>query len=851
MSNQSWGVNVFIASFEERSQPLPTVLARLESHITPVESPMGEIQQLFLKECEGPLYDLRGSLESSLNELLTRCKAHPKAEGPIAIVPVISNGADLADTLALLHWLDQHHESFESLKEVRVFPCISETTSLQISASLLRHPSTTGILYVSSEGEVHSHHNIPLLGTWSAPPDYWIAQGTDTLAAFRTERKLSSTLSLSGWIPDLEEGARIFFHDGGEGNEPLDLIGTAAMFFAMEEMGQVSTDELKFQIQDATNSNISIRDKHHGKLIGAILISGPGADKVQERDAMTLGRAIQRAFKTTLPKAIKPPRDNDAHAEVRKTLSDMALDSVLMGLETYAPGLEAFREDLFDPTEPSKTVLSGGTQSFVLLNGPGLSICFNLAFHEGNLKEMVSHALKIPLEKATVEVIRDFFREYLNQIIGWMQKALASQNLKVKMGIPLAISTDEVVPSFLKNQVYDAGCVVVTGKFRFEIRASINITDADELKNVRPLDLKKLLTQAEEEIDIDALLDSQDSFSKAGDVAATALAEFRSQNAVPREVTFSGWVPELEEGAKLHFFNTSDNSPPNDLLGTAVMFFAMEEMGQVDASEYGYQAQDSTNVLVSIREKENGKLLGLLLFVGKGADKISPDSLIALGQKLKGSFTVSQAKVVRAARTNDEFARERKIVADLSLDSCLLRLESYFAGMQSNREDLADPNEPSRTLIAGGTQSICMLTGQDLSITFNLAFLEGNLKQLVAESLKISVDKASLEVIRDFFREYLNQVVGWVQKVLGIQNVKVKIGIPLALTHDMPLPSFVKGLIYDTGCILVVGKYRFEIRASINISNGATLKALQPQDVRNAVSPKSEEVDIEALLDAL
>ncbi len=851
MANQNWGINVFIASFEERTGNIPEALARLSAYITSLDSPAGPIQQLFLTECEPSHYDLRGGIESSLDELIRRCKSHPTEEGPIAIVPIISNSIDLAHTLALLHWLDHHHESYEALKEVRVFPCMSETTSPQISASLLRHPSATGRLYVSAEEEVRSHHDISLLGTWSAPSDFWIAQGAVTLAGFRTERKLSPTLSLSGWIPDLEEGSRLFFHDGGEGNEPLDLIGTAAMFFAMEEMGQVSTDELKFQVQDAMNSNISIRDKHHGKLIGAILISGPDAGKIQERDAMTLGRAIQRAFKTTLPKTVKPPRDNDAHAEVRKTLSTMALDSVLMGLETYAPGLEAFREDLFDPTEPSKTVLSGGTQSFVLLNGPGLSICFNLAFHEGNLKELVSQALKIPLEKTTVEVIRDFFREYLNQIIGWMQKALASQNLKVKMGIPLAISSSEVVPSFLKNQIYDAGCVVVTGKYRFEIRASININDADELKNVRPLDLKKLVTQAEEEIDIDALLDSQDSFSKAGDAAATTLAEFRTRNSVSPEVTFSGWVPEIEEGAKLHFFNTADNSPPSDLLGTAVMFFAMEEMGQVDSSEYGYQAQDSTNVLVSIREKENGKLLGLLLFVGKGADKISPDSLISLGQKLRESFTVSQAKVVRAARSNDEFPRERKIVADISLDSCLLRLESYFAGMQSNREDLADPNEPSRTLIAGGTQSICILSGRDLSITFNLAFLEGNLKQLVADSLKIKVEKASLEVIRDFFREYLNQVVGWVQKMLGNQGIKTKIGIPLALTHDMPPPSFVKGLIYDTGTILVVGKYRFEIRASINIANGKVLAELQPQDVRNAVSPKADEVDVEALLDAL
>ena len=113
---------------------------------------------------------------------------------------------------------------------------------------------------------------------------------------------------------------------------PEELTGTAAMLFAMEEMGQVDLGEFGFTVQDTQNALISVREKDHGRLLGVILISGGDHSSISQEVAFATGAELQACLKTQLPKGPKAQREQDQHSALRSVLSDIASDCCVLGL---------------------------------------------------------------------------------------------------------------------------------------------------------------------------------------------------------------------------------------------------------------------------------------------------------------------------------------------------------------------------------------------------------------------------------------------------------------------------------------------------------------------------------------
>jgi len=104
----------------------------------------------------------------------------------------------------------------------------------------------------------------------------------------------NSELELSLWMPDEDEGAKLVSYSNGRNQEPLELLMTATMLFAMDEAGQVDQKQFALRVMEDSNALVSIRDADGGKLMGAVIFNGPKASEVDERLALKLGeRAAQ------------------------------------------------------------------------------------------------------------------------------------------------------------------------------------------------------------------------------------------------------------------------------------------------------------------------------------------------------------------------------------------------------------------------------------------------------------------------------------------------------------------------------------------------------------------------------
>jgi hypothetical protein len=186
-----------------------------------------------------------------------------------------------------------------------------------------------------------------------------------------------------------------------------------------------------------------------------------------------------------------------------------------------------------------------------------------------------------------------------------------------------------------------------------------------------------------------------------------------------------------------------------------------------------------------------------------------------------------------AMASKEEYRTILQILSDVALDSCDYRIESYIPGLKMEREAMPNPNAPSKTIAAGGTQTFSTIGSGEFSLIFQLNFFEGNVQPLVSKTLRIPPEETSLSVIRDFFREYLNQVMGWVQRAIGEEGVKLKIGIPLTITHEEKVPSFLASLVYDAGATFIHENYRFEVRVCIQLLQPEKLVYIHPKDVRD------------------
>jgi len=851
----SWALNLLLLPSRSRaSDKTSSIEDKLQDKLGTFADPSSTLQELFQAQCAQNQFPFRSEHLTPDEELELRLVQHPIENGPIVLVQSLLSAADVLRSLSLLGWLNVQAENFPILiNELKFFICAHPSLPESLLREFKKYPGFSGVFFVQDQGRLR----LEAEGAWESlahpPASYWVSQGRRALSELRRTLFFDSNLTLSAWVPDLDSGARLFFYDTLAGTPPEELTGTATMFFAMEEMGQVSTDRFALTKQDEFHSVLSIREQAHGKLLGVILLCGAPIPVLSDSTLSELESRVRGALIAGTKKTVGSGRGPDQYATIRKIISTISVDSCLLGLNSCLPGQEIHQDVLDAPNEPSKTVRAGGTQSFVLLNGPGVSICFNLAFLEDNLKTLVASHLKIPVERANLEVIRDFFKEYLNQIIRWTKTALGKQGVPLTMGIPLAIPEDTVVPTFFRNQIYDGGSVLRVDRYRFEIRVAVNISQPDELLHLKPMSVQQLVaTQTEEEIDIEALLDARDSIEDLSSRGKSALAEFRRHQRIPHEISISGWTPDTNLGASLQFYNSPGTEAPEELLATAAMFFAMEEMGQVSPKEFAFRIQESDHILVSLRDNPQGKLIGVLLFVGQGADQIDSAKALELAANQRKLFSEASLQSSPASESKSDQSRAlSSILSAISLDACLLRLENYLPGHPPQSEELTDLQAPSKLYAAGGTHSYCMLAAAGLTLTFRITFLEGNLQQLVAQSLRLTSSTPSIEIIRDFMREYLNQVVGWVQQNLAHQGLKTKIGLPLTLPHGAAIPRFLDELSFDGGCVLKVGTVRFEVRFAASLTEDSPLPEIKHQNLRESIQRANETIDIEMLLDLL
>ncbi len=303
-----WGVNAFILQTSS-DEPLDssTALGRLTPHIQPVENGPGAIHGFFYQECETAGFTLRGSVFSSVPQLVERLKGHVDGEGPIALILMLTGSWEFHGAMTFLKWLQQYASTLPAHANPRVFIFTHKQTDARILTALEQQGSVYGKILFEDEGTCNFEGTETLLSGWEAPPpppapelsekELLCVEARASLAEFRKANSIADDITLSGWIPDADEGAKLLFHQTSNGVAPMDLFGTAAMFFAMEDMGQVSPEEFNFTAPDALTASVSIRTSQSGKLIGLLLMVGKGGSRIPAEPSLAVAKAVADAFK--------------------------------------------------------------------------------------------------------------------------------------------------------------------------------------------------------------------------------------------------------------------------------------------------------------------------------------------------------------------------------------------------------------------------------------------------------------------------------------------------------------------------------------------------------------------------
>lgn len=304
-----WGINAYIlqSTDEESAQPLPTGLEKLKSHLNPIENAPGAIHGYLYEQCEAAGFTLRGSIFNQFSELIERLKSHHPDEGPIAVMAVLSQVQDFLAALALSCWLGGQLDLIPDHAVPRIILCTGESIHPRLLEQIRSHYPIHGVLRISADEGCRYEGEKAVVADWEAPPpppgpdlteeQLLCVEASATLATFRKEQQIPAEVTLSGWIPDVDEGAKLIFHQTNNGVAPMDLQGTAMMFFAMEEMGQVSSAQYNFAMQDGSTANVSVRTREAGRLVGLFLIVGKGAAKTSPDEAVKTAKAVSDAFR--------------------------------------------------------------------------------------------------------------------------------------------------------------------------------------------------------------------------------------------------------------------------------------------------------------------------------------------------------------------------------------------------------------------------------------------------------------------------------------------------------------------------------------------------------------------------
>ena len=203
------------------------------------------------------------------------------------------------------------------------------------------------------------------------------------------------------------------------------------------------------------------------------------------------------------------------------------------------------------------------------------------------------------------------------------------------------------------------------------------------------------------------------------------------------------------------------------------------------------------------------------------------------------------------AMHSPEYYTLRKTIATLAIDTAHYRLGTYVAGLPAERSSLERINELSHIFDSQGVQAFCDASNDVLKITFGLGLYGAGLKKLVSKTLQLPEEGIVENMIRDFAREYLNQVVGSTKKLINSQGVELSLGIPDAYLKELELSPLHKGLEFVEGFKVEVEGVTFEVKVTAALLKQEALAGIKPQNVKEFFEAKTAEVDIDALFDAL
>lgn len=249
-------------------------------------------------------------------------------------------------------------------------------------------------------------------------------------------------IDLSIWLADREEGARLVTAYAPSGADPSTFQVTAMMFFAMEEMSQISKSRYAYVVIDEKTSLVGIRNDVGGELIGVVLFVGRGAGILFEQDALDLAKAATPLFAESGAGIDVGP----SPADFREVIAAMAYELSVSRANTLTRNVNFTGEGLPDLPDVSQL-----DSVYCVLTGKTLRVTLRISLDQVSGRGITSMSKGVPITHVTPQSSLDFMKEVANLISGGLQKYLQDQGVLLGIGLPLAVAAGGVTPSILRK----------------------------------------------------------------------------------------------------------------------------------------------------------------------------------------------------------------------------------------------------------------------------------------------------------------------------------------------------------------------------------------------------------------
>ncbi len=248
-------------------------------------------------------------------------------------------------------------------------------------------------------------------------------------------------------------------------------------------------------------------------------------------------------------------------------------------------------------------------------------------------------------------------------------------------------------------------------------------------------------------------------------------------------IDLSLWVPDKEEGARLLTAYSATGTDPSTFHVTAMMFFAMEEMNQVNKGRYEYVIIDEKTSLVGIRNEAQGNLISLLLFAGRGANSVFEQDALDLA-KAATPLVMNNGGEENGMGAPVDF---REVIAAMAHELSITRANSLARNVSFSSEPISEMPDTSRM-----DTIYCVLTGKTLRITLRISVDQLTARGIASMSKSVPITQVTPKSSLDFIKEVANLISGGLQKYLQDQGLALGIGLPLAVTAGTLPPSILR-----------------------------------------------------------